>query len=194
MDCYVQEIGRAGRDGEDSRTYMLFRFEDRTKHLKMISALEDREHRLFKIKKLNEIVKFYIIPQCRRVQIIELFGEQGADKCGTKRDFCLGGTSNIKEDGKNDAFTILQCLENILRFSETGVKHLIELLISDGAITETLPRSNKTSTTPFLVNGNRTNDIKNGKLDIWKYIKIPLFQVGSYLISSHFTAELTNFN
>ena len=209
MDCYVQEIGRAGRDGEDSRTYMLFRFEDRTKHLKMISALEDSEHRVFKIKKLNEIVKFCIIPQCRRVQITEFFGEQGADKCGTKCDFCLGGTSNIKEDGKNDALTILQCLENMQklipkvtlhnlvltfrgskrkevlnknlntipefgkgkeRFSETGLKHFIQLLISDGVITETLPGSNETSTTPFLVNGNRTNDIINGKLDIWKYI------------------------
>ena len=39
MHCYVQEIGCAGRDGEDSRTYMLFRFEDGTKHLKIISAL-----------------------------------------------------------------------------------------------------------------------------------------------------------
>ena len=205
----VRILELAGRDGEDSRTYMLFRFEDRTKHLKMISALEDSEHRVFKIKKLNEIVKFCIIPQCRRVQIIEFFGEQGADKCGTKCDFCLGGTSNIKEDGKNDALTILQCLENMQklipkvtlhnlvltfrgskrkevlnknlntipefgkgkeRFSETGLKHFIQLLISDGVITETLPGSNETSTTPFLVNGNRTNDIKNGKLDIWKYV------------------------
>ena len=123
--------------------------------------------------------------------------------------FALVAQAISRKMAKNDALTILQCLENMQklipkvtlhnlvltfrgskrkevlnknlntipefgkgkeRFSEIGLKHFIQLLISDGVITETLPGSNETSTTPLLVNGNRTNDIQNGKLDIWKYI------------------------
>ena len=33
LECYVQEFGRASRDGEESVSFVLFRFEDWTKHL-----------------------------------------------------------------------------------------------------------------------------------------------------------------
>ena len=58
MEGYTQEFGRAGRDAQESSSCLLFRFEDRTKQLKMISSLPDSEHRSFKVKNLNEMVKF----------------------------------------------------------------------------------------------------------------------------------------
>ena len=75
MKCYAQEFGRAGRDGGESTSCLLFHFEDRTKQLRMISSLPDSEQRSFKIQNLNEMVKFCIMPHCRRIQLVEYIGE-----------------------------------------------------------------------------------------------------------------------
>lgn len=41
LESYVQESGRAGRDGCKAHTY-IFRFEDRTKHSRDISSLPEQ--------------------------------------------------------------------------------------------------------------------------------------------------------
>ena len=75
LECYSQEFGRAGRDGGEATCCVLFRFEDRTKHLQMIAALPESEHREKKLNKLNEMVKFCIYPECRKVQLPRYFDE-----------------------------------------------------------------------------------------------------------------------
>ena len=70
MEGYKQEFVCAGRDGQESTSSLLFRFEDHTKQLKMISSLPDSEHSSYKVKNLKEMVKFCIVPKCRRVQLI----------------------------------------------------------------------------------------------------------------------------
>ena len=63
MDCYAQEFGRAGRDGNESTNSLLFRLEDRTKQLQMIASTPDSEHKAFKIQNLrNEMSMFCIKP------------------------------------------------------------------------------------------------------------------------------------
>jgi ATP-dependent DNA helicase RecQ len=90
VECYAQEFGCAGRDGEESTSCLLFRFEDRMKRLKMISALPDREHRSFKIQNLTEMVKFCIMPHCRRIQLVEYFGEGTREPLMANVIFALG--------------------------------------------------------------------------------------------------------
>jgi ATP-dependent DNA helicase RecQ len=125
IECYAQEFGRAGRDGEESTSCLLFRFEDRTKQLKMISALPDSEHRSFKIQNLNEMVKFCIMPHCRRIQLVEYFGEGTREPCDSKCDFCLGGARVDRQDGKDDALHVLSCLENMQRLHpKVTLQHL----------------------------------------------------------------------
>jgi superfamily II DNA helicase RecQ len=75
----------------------------------MISALPDSEHRSFKIQNLNEMVKFCIMPQCRRIQLVEYFGEGTREPCDAKCDFCLGGARVDRQDGKDDALHVLSC-------------------------------------------------------------------------------------
>jgi len=48
LECYAQEFGRAERDGKSSQCFVFFRFEDRTKHLQMISSLPEGDHRSLK--------------------------------------------------------------------------------------------------------------------------------------------------
>ena len=113
MECYAQEFGHAGRDGGESTSCPLFCFEDRTKQLRMISSLPDSEHRFFKIQNLNEMVKFCIMPHCRRSQLVEYFGEGTRESCKGKCDFCLGGVRVDRQDGNDDALQVLSCLESM---------------------------------------------------------------------------------
>lgn len=115
IECYAQEFGRAGRDGEESTSCLLFCFEDRTKQPKMISSLPDSEHRSFKIQNLNEMAKFCIMPHCRRIQLVEYFGEGTREPCDGKCDVCLRGATVDSQDGNEDALHVLSCLENMQR-------------------------------------------------------------------------------
>ena len=56
---YVQEIGRAGRDGQWSLCTVFFKHEDRSYLLHNIMSIEDENHRLYKYKSMNEAAGFF---------------------------------------------------------------------------------------------------------------------------------------
>ena len=113
LKCYAQEFGRAGRDGEESTSCIFFRFEDRTRHMHMISSLPESEHRDLKRKKLNEVVKYCIIPKCRKLQLVHYFSEDYKDPCCNMCDVCLGTCNMEAQNASTEALGVLSCLNNV---------------------------------------------------------------------------------
>ena len=62
LNAMPKNLAGIWRDGELSQCFVFFRFEDRTKHLQMISSLPDAEHRKLKLTELHDVVKLCIQP------------------------------------------------------------------------------------------------------------------------------------
>lgn len=210
MESYAQEFGRAGRDGESSQCYVYFRFEDRTKHLQMISSLPESEHRSLKLSELNDIVKFCIKPECRKIQLLKYFNETEHEICHEKCDFCTAGIPADKTVANAEAIEIFSCLQSLqklhekitlntlllvyrgskrkeilnksfhtipeygngkAKFSDNGLMHFVQMLISENVITEKLRGTNESGSTPYLIAGNQVQSLTHGELVVYKYKK-----------------------
>ena len=113
LESYVQESGRAGRDGSAAHSYIFFRFEDRTKHLRNISSLPDSDHKLNSLNGLNDMVNYCITPICRRQQIASYFQDECAVICDKSFDICLNSISEHPSDCNEDAIEALNCLDSM---------------------------------------------------------------------------------
>ena len=115
LESYVQESGRAGRDGHDAHCFVFFRFEDRTKHLPNISSLPDNDQKLICLNGLNDMVKYCISHVCRRQQIVAYFdGEDNSGNiCKRSCDICSGGKNLQPTDHSEDAIKVVSCLESM---------------------------------------------------------------------------------
>ena len=113
LECYAQEFWRAGRDGKKATSIVFSRFEDRTRHLKLISDLTDGDHRSLKLKQLNEVVKFCIQPKCRKLQLVNYFGEDCEHLCCYMCDVCLENTNAEPQIANDQALDVLSCLKNM---------------------------------------------------------------------------------
>ena len=128
LESYVQESGRAGRDGSDAHCYIFFRFEDRTKHLRNISLLPDGDRKLVSLNGLNDMVKYCIIPVCRRQQIAYYFGDGGAGvNCDKSCDICSGGNLEHLVDFSDDGIEILNCLDSMRQIQAKVTTKLLTL-------------------------------------------------------------------
>ena len=112
LECYAQEFGRAGRDGEPSHCFVFFRFEDRTKHLQMLTSLPEGEHKCLRVAELNQMVKLRIQPQCRKLQLNKYFGDNDTNVCQTC-DFCVDGARIEKTEARLEAVEVLSCLQSM---------------------------------------------------------------------------------
>ncbi|KAJ7376891.1 hypothetical protein OS493_031770 [Desmophyllum pertusum] len=120
LESYVQESGRAGRDGKDAHCYILFRFEDRTKHLRNISSLPDNDRKIICLNGLNDIVKYCITPVCRRQQIVTYFDESdnSGNLCNKSCDVCCSNKAVAPVDHSEDAIEVVNCLESMQQVQE----------------------------------------------------------------------------
>ncbi len=134
VEAYYQEIGRAGRDGEAAEAHMLYGLADIRMRRQFIEE-EDAgpERRRREHKRLDALLGYCEAPACRRVTLLEYFGEQ-IEPCGNC-DVCLDPAERI--DGTEDAQKILAA---VYRTGERfGAAHVIDVL--RGTVTEKVERA-----------------------------------------------------
>ena len=115
LESYAQESKRAGRDGNEAHCFILFRFEDRTKHLRNICSLPDSDHKLISLQGLNDIVNYCIMPICRRKQLVNYFDKEdhSGDVCNESCDICVSHVTVEPVDYSTEAKDIINCLQGM---------------------------------------------------------------------------------
>lgn len=95
LDDYVQEVGRAGRDGRKSRAVLLWHPYDFTINRNLVNQKQlaltgqERKDQLDAIQALEDYAKERQV--CRWRQVRSFFGEKQGKKCGNRCDFCKKG-------------------------------------------------------------------------------------------------------
>lgn len=124
LENYYQEIGRAGRDGVDSETLLLFSAQDIVQQKMFIEDLPETPYKQHAFHKLDSMVRFANSENCRHQSIAAYFDDR-IESCGTKCDNCSAPQSE-----KVDITTASRMLlSTILRTEQNfGLHYVIDIL------------------------------------------------------------------
>ncbi|MFZ4690430.1 MAG: DNA helicase RecQ [Polymorphobacter sp.] len=129
IESYYQETGRAGRDGDPAVAHLLWGAEDIARARGFISQSEASEQRKTEeTRRLNALIAFLETGGCRRVPLLEYFGEPKPPPCGNC-DNCLNPPA--LQDATEAARKLLSA---VFRTGQRfGVGHLIDVLMGKPA-------------------------------------------------------------
>ncbi len=88
LENYYQEIGRAGRDGDDADVLLLFGASDVVQQRRFIEDIENPHYKEHILQKLSAINRYATSETCRHQSIAHYFGDTLAP-CGDRCDNCL---------------------------------------------------------------------------------------------------------
>ena len=151
IEAYYQEIGRAGRDGEAAEAHMLYGLADIRMRRQFIEE-EDAgaERRRREHQRLDALLGYCEAPACRRVTLLEYFGER-IESCGNC-DACLDPAERV--NGTEDAQKVLSAVHRTgQRF---GAAHVIDVL--RGTVTEKIERAGHDRLSTFGVGVERSKN------------------------------------
>lgn len=124
IEGYYQEIGRAGRDGEESECILLFAPGDIHMQKFLIDAgIASPERRTIGYKKLQDMTGLVYSNDCYRRQILNYFGDDLPEDCN-KCSNCLSGGEIV--DKTIDAQKVISCIHRMQR--GYGINVLIDVL------------------------------------------------------------------
>ncbi|KUJ71689.1 DNA helicase RecQ [Thiomicrospira sp. WB1] len=123
IEGYYQETGRAGRDGLSAEALLLFGGRDISTARYFIEQNTNEEQRRIESFKLSAMVEFAQGLSCRRMVLLNYFGQRDAKPCGNC-DVCLNPPRVF--DGLEAAQKVLSC---VYRLGQGyGVRYVIEIL------------------------------------------------------------------
>jgi len=128
VEGYYQETGRAGRDGLPATAWLAYGLQDVVQQRRMIDQSEgDLAHRRNLTSHLDAMLALCETIQCRRVQLLNYFGQQ-SDPCGNC-DTCLVPPETW--DGTVPAQKLLSTVVRLHRERNQrfGAGHLIDILV-----------------------------------------------------------------
>ncbi|MER7502186.1 DNA helicase RecQ [Nonomuraea pusilla] len=127
VEGYYQETGRAGRDGLPATAWLAYGLQDVVQHRRL--AMEgDEAHRRRQVLHLDAMLALCETTGCRRVMLLDYFGQKGAEPCGN----C--DTCQTPPESWDGTVAAQKALSTVLRLARErrqkfGVGQIVDILL-----------------------------------------------------------------
>ncbi len=129
LEHYYQETGRAGRDGLPSECILLFNYADTFAYERFIQEIENEQEQIIARQQLRNVADFAHSALCRRMQLLQYFGEKCENNNCASCDNCTETREMV--DATVVTQKILSCIYHVRQ--RFGITHIINILTGSKA-------------------------------------------------------------